>query len=73
MPWTDDEQHFQLYHDTLDVMVEIIQRQLVDTNLAMQTLEYLFEAQPVHKADQLFLYLESRREVLTKVNEHETL
>lgn len=66
-PWEDDKQHFLLYHDALDVMVNITQRQLVDPNLAMQTLEYLFEAMSVHKADQLFTYLETRRGLLTKV------
>lgn len=64
--WKDDRQHFLLYHDALDVMVNAIQRQLVDPNLAMQTLEYLFEAMSVHKADQLFTYLETRRGLLTK-------
>lgn len=67
--WEDDSQHFLLYHDALDVMTNIIQRQLVDPNLAMQTLEYLFEAMSVHKADQLFTYLETRRGLLTKVRE----
>lgn len=67
-PWVDDDQHFLLYHDTLDVMVEIVERQLVDNTLAMQTIEYLFEAQTVHKAEQLFTYLETRSEVLMKVS-----
>ncbi|KAK9895538.1 hypothetical protein P389DRAFT_197594 [Cystobasidium minutum MCA 4210] len=65
-PWKDDEAHFLLYHDALDIMVNITERQIVDGNLPMLTLEYLFEAMPVHKADQLFTYLETRRQLLTK-------
>lgn len=65
--WADDSQHFLLYYDALDIMLNVMERQLVDGGLAMQTLEYLFEAMPIHKADLLFAYLETRRQLLTKV------
>lgn len=65
--WHDDEAHFALYFDLLDVVVTIVNRQSIEAQSAMLLLEVLLEVQSVQNAERIFGYLESRKERLTKV------
>lgn len=66
--WQDDAPHFLIYEDLLDVLLTFVDRQLVEPSLAATALEILFEAQSVQHAEQLFHYLETRMDRLTKVS-----
>lgn len=51
----------------LDVVNIFVDRHMVEASLAMNIIEILLEAQSVQNAERLFIYLETRMDMLIKV------